>query len=128
MFFYNIAAELKIRDTLKDIDDASLDKIEEAFTANNLCRCRNPVTTAFEASLYQHQSSYIDTYKWFGREDILRAENHGETLKFEQKTHLRPSFSIFCAKTFKISAKVILFKRPSFSHLWSEELRAVGIN
>ena len=82
MFFYNIAAELKIRDTLKDIDDASLDKIEEAFTANNLCRCKNPVTTAFEVSLYQHQSSYIDAYKWFGSEDILRAKNHGETLEF----------------------------------------------
>ena len=55
---------MKIRDTLKDIDDASLDKIEEAFTANNLCRCKNPFTTAFEVSLYQHQSSYIDAYNY----------------------------------------------------------------
>ena len=83
IFFYNIAAELKIRDTLKEIYTTSLDKIEEAFTANNLCRCKNPVTTAFEVSLYQHQSSYINAYKLFGSEDILRAKNHGETLKFE---------------------------------------------
>ena len=117
MFFYNIAAELKIRDTLKKIYTTSLYKIEEAFTANNLCRCENPVTTAFEVSLYRHHSSYIDAYKGFGSEDILRAKNHGEHLS-----------SIFCAKTFKKSAKVILFKRPSFSHLRSEELRAVGIN
>ncbi|CAH3147511.1 unnamed protein product, partial [Porites lobata] len=53
-----IAAELKIRDTLKDIDDASLDKIEEAFTANNLCRCKNPVTTAFEVSSKLRELSY----------------------------------------------------------------------
>lgn len=51
-------AELKIRDTLKDIDDASLDKIEEAFTANNLCRCKNPVTTAFEVSSKLRELSY----------------------------------------------------------------------
>ena len=80
IFCYNIAAELKIRHILKDIDDASVDKIEEAFTANNLCQCENPVTTAFEVSLYQYHSSYIDAYNWFDRKDILRAKNHGETL------------------------------------------------
>ncbi|CAH3147513.1 unnamed protein product, partial [Porites lobata] len=58
IFCYNIAAELKIRHILKDIDDASVDKIEEAFTANNLCQCENPVTTAFEVSTKLRELSY----------------------------------------------------------------------
>ncbi|XP_068701945.1 uncharacterized protein [Montipora foliosa] len=42
-------AEEKIRNILNaNINELSVDQIEDAITANNLCDCRNPITTAFE--------------------------------------------------------------------------------
>ena len=48
--FFLIAAETKIRDILNNITTVFVDEVEDAVTASNLCRCQNPVTTAFEAS------------------------------------------------------------------------------
>ena len=50
VFYITIAAELKINRILKKIYDTPVHEIEEAFTPNNLCRCENPVTKAFEVS------------------------------------------------------------------------------
>ncbi|XP_074612842.1 uncharacterized protein LOC141869990 [Acropora palmata] len=42
-------AEEEIRKILEtDINKVSMDQIEDAITANKLCDCKNPITTAFE--------------------------------------------------------------------------------
>ena len=54
LFFFCFScfvAEEKIRNILNaNINEVSVDQIEDAITANNLCDCRNPITTAFEVS------------------------------------------------------------------------------
>jgi len=46
-------AEKEIQKILKtDINKVSMDQIEAAITANKLCDCKNPITTAFEVSVF----------------------------------------------------------------------------
>ena len=53
LIFSCFVAEEKIQNILKvDINKVSIDQIEGAITANNLCDCRNPITTAFEVSAF----------------------------------------------------------------------------
>ena len=53
LIFSCFVAEEKIRNILNaDINKISIDQIEDAITANNLCDCRNPITTAFEVSAF----------------------------------------------------------------------------
>ena len=56
LFFVHFScfvAEEEIRKILQtDINKVSMDQIEDAVTANNLCDCKNPITTAFEVSVF----------------------------------------------------------------------------
>ena len=53
VYFSCFVAERKIQYILNaDINDVRMDQIENAITANNLCDCKNPITTAFEVSVF----------------------------------------------------------------------------
>ena len=48
-------AEDKIQIFLREeLDKVSIDQIEDAITADNLCDCENPITSAFEVSASLH--------------------------------------------------------------------------
>ncbi|XP_068725075.1 short transient receptor potential channel 5-like [Montipora capricornis] len=81
-------AEEKIRNILNaNINELSVDQIEDAITANNLCDCRNPITTAFEVSTKLKQLALIrDESEAFLNELAQQVEDFSVTLMQQIKT------------------------------------------
>lgn len=75
-------AEEEIRKVLEtDINRVSMDQIEDAITANNLCDCKNPITTAFEVSMKLREFSLIrDESEAFLNELAQKVEDFSVTL------------------------------------------------
>lgn len=75
-------AEEEIRKILEtDINKVSMDQIEDAITANNLCDCKNPITTAFEVSTKLQELSLIrDESEAFLNELAQQVEDFSVTL------------------------------------------------
>ncbi|XP_068701937.1 short transient receptor potential channel 5-like isoform X1 [Montipora foliosa] len=81
-------AEEKIRNILNaNINELSVDQIEDAITANNLCDCRNPITTAFEVSTKLKQLALIrDESEAFLNELAQQVEDFSVTLMQQIET------------------------------------------
>ena len=53
VYFSCFVGEQKIQYILNaDVNKVSMDQIELAITANNLCDCKNPIITAFKVSVF----------------------------------------------------------------------------